>query len=220
VQEQLVNFQNLIAVDPGDSISGFCVIENGRISFGENYNNLLIYPKIRELLESGPYMVLIEDVRAYGTRLSPQLLLTAKFIGELEYCLNQAGIAFRLIPRYEVKMWVYNTFPKIVLPRVTARVALEDRRRLKNDLKRLRTKTGDLYKGNFIWVDDRIIKAAMADHWEIKKPKPGKHTPFGLKDHSWQALGLATMVLRLQIINIDQHLPGSASHAPILRRIH
>src|ERR1700677_4520088 len=199
MQEQLVNFQNLIAVDPGDLISGFCVIENGKISFGENYHNLLVFPKIRELLEIRPYMVIIEDVRAYGTRLSPQLLLTAKFIGELEYCLNQAGIAFKLVPRYEVKMWVYNTFPKIVLPRVAARVALEDRRRLKMDLKRLRTKAGDLYKGNFIWVDDRIIKAAMAHHWEIKKPKPGKPTPFGLKDHSWQALGLASMILSRSI---------------------
>jgi hypothetical protein len=153
-------------------------------------------------MESGPYMLVIEDVRAYGTRLSPQLLMTAKFIGELEYCLKQAGIAFRLIPRYEVKMWVYNTFPKIVLPRITAKVSREDKRRAKMDMKRLRKVNGDLYSGSFIWVDDRMIQAAMAEHWQIKKPKPGKHTQFGLKSHSWQALGLATMVLRFDLVNL------------------
>lgn len=141
-------------------------------------------------------MVVIEDVRAYGTRLSPQLLLTAKFIGELEYCLNQAAIAYVLIPRVRVKIWVYDTFPEIVLPRVGKKIAREDRRRAKNDLKRLRTVTGDLYKGNYIWVDDRMVQATMAQLWEIKKPKPGKHTQFGLKDHSWQALAIGSYYLQ------------------------
>jgi hypothetical protein len=156
---------------------------------------LLVFQKIRELLEYREYIIIIEDVRAYGSRLSPELLLTAKYIGELEYCLKQAGIAFKLIPRFEVKMWAYDTFPEVVLPRVAKKIALEDRRRAKKDLKRLRTRAGDLYKGNFVWVDDRMIQAAMAEHWQIKKPRPGQLTDFGLKSHSWQALALGTYSL-------------------------
>lgn len=192
MQQQLANSQNLIAIDPGDIISGLCVIENGSIYFGENIPNQSVFSKIRQLLKSKLYMILIEDVRAYGSRLSPELLLTAKYIGELEYRLKRAGVSFKLIPRFEVKKWVYDTFPDIVLPRVAKKIALEDRRRAKNGKKRLRKQSGDLFKGNFVWVDDRMIQASMAYMWQIKKPKPGKHTQFGLKSHSWQALALCS----------------------------
>lgn len=195
MQNQLIQFQNIISIDPGDLISGFCVIEKGKISFAANLDNQLIVPKIRELLQMDQYTVLIEDVRAYGTRLSPQLLLTAKYIGQLEWRLNELKVPFELIPRFEVKKWVYDTFPILVIPRIAAKMATEDRRREKEGLKRLRTAAGDLYKGNFVWVDDRIIQAAMAYHWEIKKPKPGQTTQFGLSKHSWQALALATLYM-------------------------
>ena len=164
-----------------------------------NLNNELVVPKIQELLDTEHYSVVIEDVRAYGTRLSPQLLLTAKFIGQLEWRLKSSAIAFELIPRFEVKLWVFRAFPELVLPRIVKKMTVEDRRREKDGSKRLRNKAGELYKGGFVWVDDRIIQAAMADYWGIKKPKPGKPTQFGLKTHIWQALALISWFINRPI---------------------
>ena len=208
MQEQLVGNQNIIGVDPGDTISGFCVIENGRISFADNLDNQLIVPNVRELLNTRHYTVVIEDVRPYGTRLSPNLLMTAKFMGQLEWRLKEAGVAFELIPRFEVKKWVYDAFPEFITPKIGKKMVLEDRRREKEGLKRLRAKDGVLYRGNFVWVDDRMIQAAMAYFWQIKKPKPGKRTEFGLKDHGWQALGLITYYINRVRASIFEFPPS------------
>lgn len=54
---------------------------------------------------------------------------------------------------------------------------------------------------SFVYVDDRIVEKGVKLWWNIKKPKVGDRTPFGLKTHSWQGLALATFY-------IEQHDPS------------
>jgi hypothetical protein len=64
---------------------------------------------------------------------------------------------------------------------------------------KLRTQTP-----GFIYVEDRIIANAMRKHWGIVTVLGGKKkAAFGLKTHSWQALGLASYFIVREKINFS-----------------
>jgi hypothetical protein len=141
-------------------------------------------------------IVVIEDVRPYSLRLSQQVIDTCKFIGELTYRLkSELKIEYSLNPRSEVKEWVFTNHAEVCLPRIEKKIWDLHHRKEKMGLKGLRNANGDLRKPSFVFVDDRIMIAAMKEYWSIPTPKPGKSGMYGLKSHSWQALALGTMWL-------------------------
>jgi hypothetical protein len=129
--------------------------------------------------------VLIEDVRPYGVRLSQDLLDTTKWIGVLEYRLESLNIAYTLIPRSTVKKWVFDTYPEISIPRIEKEIICRNHKR----------KDGEYCKPSAKYINDRMVIAAMKEHWKIETPKPGKTNRFGISKHAWQALAIASMAL-------------------------
>lgn len=174
--------KRIISIDPGNAISGFCMIENGQIAFAANLPNQFVVPKIREFIQNARYTVIIEDVRPYGTRLTQQLLDTSKFIGELCYRLIGLKVVPELISRSEVRKWVFNTFPEVVLPDLVKKM---------KKLEKV-NKDGSPRSPSFHYIDDRLVIKAMKKMWNIPTPKPGKTNQYGINSHAWQALALAS----------------------------
>jgi hypothetical protein len=187
--------RRIISVDPGNVISGFCMIENGQIAFAANLPNQFVIPKIAEFIQNAAYTVIIEDVRPYGTRLTEQLLDTAKFIGELCYRLIGLKVVPELIPRWEVKKWVFDTYNSEVLPYVKKKILAEHKKRVKKhneDPKKKEEYSKPVPIPTWVCVDDRAVILAMKKMWHIPTPKPGKTNKYGINAHSWQALALAS----------------------------
>lgn len=173
----------VVALDPGPVVSGMVIVEDGAIAKASNAGNAALF---NIMFDGGKAnvrpLVLIEDVRPYGVRLSQDFIDTCKWIGELEYRLKTLNIAYKLIPRSTVKKWIFDTFPDIAVPRIEKEIILRDHRR----------KDGEYCKPSAGFVNDRIIREAMKKQWSIPTPKPGKTNAYGLSEHSWQALGLAS----------------------------
>lgn len=125
-------------------------------------------------------IVLIEDLQPFLGRFSQNVIDTAKQIGELKYRLKKKRIDCLLIKRSEIKKFVFDYFPDIVLPKIEKKISR----------KGLILKDGSPRKPHFVWVSDPIIEVAMRTYWKVEKP--WKRNKYGLLTHSWQALALIT----------------------------
>ncbi len=185
-----------IGIDPGSGVSGVCVLKNNTISSASIENNSEVFDKVKELIGGQNATVVIEDILPYSIQLKPQVITTCKFIGELSYRFSlEQNITTAFVARSTVKKWVFDTFPDICLPRISAKIKYLDGWREGRGERGLKTKTGELRKPSFQYVDDRVIIAAMSSYYGIVRPKPGKSNQYGLKAHSWQALAVATTYL-------------------------
>lgn len=94
------------------------------------------------------------------------------------------------IARNEVKSFVFNNYKSVAIPAIEKKIIKKGKV----------NKDGKLLKPSFQYVDDRIVKRAMKEHWNIPTPKPGKSDPRGIKEHVWQALGAVTCFLNMEKI--------------------
>jgi hypothetical protein len=177
----------LVCVDPGESVSGLVILRNGEIVLAENalHDRLFTVILSTNIQKSAHITVLVEDIKPYGLKLSPQIIETCKFLGELRYRLQTAKINVQWVARNTVKKWVFDAFPEVCIPRIQAKIAK----------KGAKNKDGGYRQPSFIWVDDRIVIAAMKECWNIETPKPGKTNRYGIKAHAWQALSLGAYYL-------------------------
>jgi hypothetical protein len=186
MQKKASNQENqiLVGVDPGDRQSGIVLLENGKIAYADNCDNEYVFTVIfgANIQKNSNIKIICEDIRPYSLKLSPQIIETCKYIGEIRYRLKQAKIDVQFVPRNEVKKWVFDTFPDVCIPRIEQKIAKKGKLNA----------NGEPRKPSFVWVDDRIIQAAMMKMWGIEKPKPGKKNPLGLKSHSYQALAIVS----------------------------
>jgi hypothetical protein len=182
--------RHILAIDPGNTQSGFVEVLNKEILFAGVLENQELMGRIMRDANTGT-IVLYEDIKPYSVRLGQQTIDTCKFIGELDYRLKEAAIDRRAIFRWQVKQWVYDQYRKLSTERIMKKIELLKKKRIKEK----NTKNIDSLKPHFIYVDDRIVLAAMKEHWKIQKPKPGKRSEHGLSAHSWQALAVATFFL-------------------------
>lgn len=189
----------VISVDPGEKRSGLSVIMLNReavskselIGFVED--NKVIVDKITEYYVKYDCIVAIEDIVPYNLRVTKELLTTCKFMGELDYRLRkELTLPVEYLTRGKIKKWIFEAFPGLCVNRVSKKIAYLDDYGAKNDKKRYRTKTGDLKKASFHWVDDRIVIAAMKELWNIPTPKPGKKNIYGFSSHAWSALAVGS----------------------------
>jgi hypothetical protein len=98
-----------------------------------------------------------------------------------------------LVPRSAVKKWVFEAHADIVKPLCQIKSdKAADKRAAENGDSVVTYKTA-----SFIYVDDRMVQLSMIEHYEIPIPKPGDGYEYGLKDHSWQALAVATTFIGL-----------------------
>lgn len=198
----------IFSIDVGSKISGVCVISNKEIIECVNISNELLCAKINEYYVKYRLIPIIEDIRAYSGKLSQDVIDTCKFIGELTYrLLSELQIDyFKLYPRSKVRKWVFDAFPDVCVPAIDKKIAYLDEygKRKNEELKaagkkqkyrRYITKSGEMRKASFNYVDDRIIIAVMKKLWNIPEPKPFKPNIYGLKEDSWQALALASYYL-------------------------
>lgn len=190
--------ERIFSIDVGSEKSGIAVILNKScIEYADIIENSQIIDKVRYFSVNANLMAVIEDIRPFRMGMAMQTIETAKLIGELKYRLkNELYVDFILIPRFDVKRWVFNTFPELVLDRINKKIEYLDIQGQRLGRKRYRRKKdGELYKATLHYVDDRIVIAAMKEYWKLKTPKPGKSNEFGLKSHSWQALAVGTTYL-------------------------
>lgn len=178
------------AIDPGDTICGVVQLVNNRIGYCFNEKSSSVYRKIMSLSKGHKFIVVIEDILPYAMRLTPEIISTCKFIGELSYRFRTSKqvTSVEFVARNSVKKWIFDTCPDIVLPRVEKKMATTHERKIKKGLRGLIKKDGTPFSPSFQYVDDRIIIAAIKSIYNIPTPKPGKPNIFGLVDHSWQAL--------------------------------
>jgi hypothetical protein len=131
-------------------------------------------------------MVIVEDYAPYLGKLSPNTINTCKFIGEMCYRLKVGTISHELIPRSAVKDWVFRAYSDIVVPLVDAKI----------EKKGSVTQSGAYRKASFVWVDDRMIIAAMRQEWDIKAESRANRFGITKADHGWQALAVGTCYMK------------------------
>lgn len=175
----------IIGIDPGETC-GMVALEGGHITSVFNIMSEKLMSNIQHLLLGNNIHIVIEDIRPYSLRLTPQVIQTCKFIGEVAFRLKSGSNAIvQMIPRSEVKKWCFDTFPEVCVP-------LVDKKILKKGF--INKETGAPRKASFIFVDDKIVTECMKFRYQIEKPKSGYGYQFGLKEHSWQALAIATLL--------------------------
>lgn len=144
-----------------------------------------VWSNIQYFLLHQELTVVIEDIRPYSLRLTPQVIETCKWIGEAVFRLKSGSNAIvELIVRSEVKKWCFDTFPDVCLPLIEKKI-------LKKGY--INRETGAPRKPSFIFVDDKIVTECMKVNYKIPMPKSGFGYQFGLKEHSWQALAIAAV---------------------------
>ena len=173
---------NIIGIDVGSKKSGVAIVTNSTVEKGmvipnESVCKLLAEPRFKD------YKIVIEDLRAYSTRLSQDLITTAKFIGKLEYFLELAGHQPTLVERVKIKKMVYDKYPSAV-KEVMEKIKQRNRVNSK----------GELRKPSMIYVCDRVVANAVRYFWELPQGQ-GKRNKLGLASHSWQALALCSYLL-------------------------
>ena len=181
-----------IGIDPGSLVSGICVLREGGVIIGSIVDNSLVVSLVEQEMKVARVTVVIEDIiNPYTIRLRPEVITTCKFIGLLQYRLSLIeGLIVVNVERHSVRRWLYGRLPGVVIPLVEKRIAYLDESGKRNDRKRYVTRDGSLRSPTFVFVDDRIVIAAMKYIFQIPTPKPGKSNLYGLKSHSWQALAL------------------------------
>lgn len=188
--------KRIIGLDPGNEITGMVVLDGGIIIGAWNLPNTDLFNKIGSYSLHKNLTIVIEDIKPYSLKLTPQVIDTCKFIGEAVFRLRiNAGLHVEMVSRYEVKKWVFDTYPQICLPLISDKIdkkmyeacSVETQEEIKVD-RRGRSKR----KSSFIYVDDRIVIEVMKAAYGLKMPPKGKGYEYGLKTHSFQALGLAT----------------------------
>jgi hypothetical protein len=139
------------------------------------------------------FKVVVEDMRPYNMRITDGVINTIKYIGQVEWRLKMLDIQFTLIPRWEVKQWVFTRFREMAEVEIVKKIEYSRERKKKLGL----YMRADVPAQTFVYVDDRIVQKAMRGLWRIPKPKVGQKATYGLKDHSWQALGLLSRYIAL-----------------------
>jgi hypothetical protein len=178
--------ERIIGIDPSNQECGIVVLDNGQIIRAFNVKTELFYSKVTEFLIHRNFVVVFEDLRPYTTRLTQQVIDTAKFIGEAVYRLKcEVGAKIDLIPRNEVKKWCFDAFPHVCLPIIDKTIERKD----------YRNKDGVFRKASFVYCNDSVIQKCMMEKYKIPLPKAGKGYQHGLKSHNWQALATATCFL-------------------------
>lgn len=186
----------ILGIDPGSSESGMCMIEGKKILHASNEKNSDVFRKAKELAGSAKIELVIEDLQPFLMRLTPHVISTAKFIGELCYRFNTCDFvsSLHLVPRNSVKKWVFDTQQKEVLARVGIKMNKLDKKKVADGGKGLRKDNGEMRLASFHYVDDRIIIAALKKIFNVPTPKPGKKNIYNLHSHSWQAMACAGYV--------------------------
>src|SRR5688572_7570260 len=119
----MITTARVIGIDPGSEVSGICMLKDTTISNASNTPNAEIVSKIKELLGGQSATVVIEDIFPYSLRLTPQVIATCKFIGELSYRLSlDNSLTLVFVARNSVKKWVFDSFPDICLPRIVKKI--------------------------------------------------------------------------------------------------
>jgi hypothetical protein len=182
----------LVGLDCGETSTGVVVITESGIGSGYNISNDCVIQFIKKESKSAKkLLVIVEDVRPYNMRITNGIINTIKFIGETEWRLKSSGIIYELIPRWKVKQWVFKKYNAMVIPEIIKKIDYARKR------KEAIGETVNSKKQNpsFVYIDDRLVQKAMRKLWNIPIPKVGHTAAYGLKDHSWQALGLISCFL-------------------------
>src|ERR1700735_3514132 len=122
----------MIGIDPGSAKSGVIVLEDGYIRQGYNLPNTEIIEFVyAESLDCKKLTVIVEDVRPYRMRITDGIIQTIKFLGEIQWRLQAMGQKFELIPRWEVKQWIFLQFKVMAVTEIENKIVRAAKRKEK-----------------------------------------------------------------------------------------
>ncbi len=176
---------NVVGIDAGCTKSGVAIVSDGQVERGMVVPNEILCEMGKDSKYS-TYTFVIEDLRAYSVRLSQDLITTAKFIGKIQYILQQEGFDPVMVERVQIKKMVYDKYPSA---KGEVEKMIQQRERM--------TKAGEFRKPSMVYVCDRVVANAMRYFWELPSGQ-GKRNKLGLASHSWQALALCSYQLFIQ----------------------
>jgi len=194
--------KRIVGIDPGSSICGIAIIDDGKITGAFNCQIPALWSKISGFLIHPNILVAVEDIKPYSMRLTPAVIDTCKLIGEIVYRLkNEAGVEIRMVTRSEVKKWVFDSFTELCVERIKRKMdkkmfpacSLETKQEVYVDAFG-RSKR----KENFTQIDDNIVTNAMRVLYNIEPSKRGQKSKNSIKSHAWQALAIASYVFSLK----------------------
>ncbi len=181
----------IIGIDPGASC-GIVVLDGGEIASAFNIMSENLWDKLTSFLVHPSCTVAVEDIRPYSLRLTPQVIDTCKFIGELNFRLKTwSGATVEYVARNHVKKWCFEAFPEVCIPFIEKKIA---KKGYTSKVRGDRSGEDILIprKPSFVFVDDKIVTESMKVMYNIPIPPSGKGYMYGLKAHSWQALAVAS----------------------------
>lgn len=192
--------KRIVGIDPGSNMCGVVILDDNTITGAFNWSIPVLWDKITPFLIHPNCRVIVEDIRPYSLQLTPHVIETCKLIGELVYRLRiECGFDVYLVPRSNVKKWVFDTFTELAVSLIKKKV--DKKMYLSCDVKTrellwLDESGKQRRKENFTQINDKIVTEAMKELYSIPMPNPGDGYRFGLKDHSWQALALVSYFSR------------------------
>jgi hypothetical protein len=179
----MLNRIAVIGIDVGNLNSGIVGLIEGQIQLVKIVENKYVFEAAMDCFKQYEVVrVVVEDIKPYAGNLSQQAIDTCKFIGQLTWRLEEAGIEYVMVTRSTVRKWVYDSFPSLILPLVCKKI---ERKNAKNN-------DGKARKPSFVYVEDGFVLKAMKLFWKIEDAPPGKGYIHGLRAHTWQALALAS----------------------------
>jgi hypothetical protein len=183
-------------------MSGVCVLDNGLPVMAFNLNNGDLWDKLTAFLVIPNTLVALEVIKPYSNQLDPYTVSTIEFIGEAKFRLRMAcGENLRLVSRFDVKKWVFDSFPGVVLPLVAEKIGkkLFDACEIltKTEI-RVTGKGRTAPKPTFVYVDDKIVSASMKWLYRLDKKNKVK----GLSSHALQACAVASFVNSVNIAGV------------------
>ena len=173
-------------IDIGSKQSGIAIIENMAIKTTYMIENVKLFDDMMGF-DKAVTIFLIEDIAPYSLRITKDIIDTCKYIGELEYRLNERQMDYKLILRWEVKKWVFDIYYDIVIDEIERRIVTNN----------LIKKDGEYRQASFVFVNDRNVLNSMRIRWDIPRPRVGQKNPYGLASHTWQALALGSYYIDL-----------------------
>jgi len=102
----------VLAIDPGNTMSAWCVVSNGVPIMFDKVPNASVLRMLRTVWLPGagsdasiPDLLAVEGIASYGMAVGKEVFDTCRWIGRFEEAWDQSGRAFSLIYRKDVKQF-------------------------------------------------------------------------------------------------------------------
>lgn len=95
----------ILAIDPGNEYSAWCVLEEGRPVSYAKQPNVALLQRLRNGFECGADLLAVEMIASYGMAVGREVFETCLWIGRYLEAWESHGGPYQLVYRREVKLF-------------------------------------------------------------------------------------------------------------------